>query len=280
MKSPNSSSAVLHKHKPLTTLHLVQAFIRNQGFESAWKNIGDLAAYNDSHTTGHSNEPCELRIYDFFRPEHYKNPSDLLVRIGNAVVPLFEVGQCTIGRTLLQSIFSEVDDLGRRNRIITEEQIRKDVIEWSKQQASTIPYLLAESELHYYLRWKCSTHWERYEKLKLLGTYIGRVLESLPSAEKKWIKEVTEPYPFRRSEPKIEASYVSTGHDSTLEMAGRRSQCWRPTSPLPPVVSNSYCKHSSAYGHEQPRETRSKRLLRKLAACSPRQSEVVDRKER
>lgn len=272
LKSRNSftSSAVLQNHKALTTLDLVQAVIKNQGFESAWKNIGELAAYNDSHTTGHSNEPHELRIHDFFRPEHYENPSDLLVRIGSAVVPLFDVGQCTIGRTLLQSIFSEVDALGHRNRIITEEQIRKDVIEWSKQQTSTIPYLIAESEVHYYLRWKCSTHWERYEKRKLLGTYIGRVLESLPSAEKKWIEEVTEPYPLRRSGPKIEASHVSTGHDTTAEMAGRRNHCWHPTSPPAPVVSNSDCNHLSAYGHKQPRETRSKRLLRKLAACSPR----------
>jgi hypothetical protein len=79
----------------------------------SWKSIGDLTAVNNLDTSRRSEHFSELKIYDFFRPSNYKIPMDLLMLVGNTVVPLGDVGQCAVGWALLQNLFSEEDGFGK-----------------------------------------------------------------------------------------------------------------------------------------------------------------------
>jgi len=235
---------VLFKPKAITTLDLVEAVVRNKGIDAAWMNIGEFAADYIPVAAGHSDESCEFRIYDFFRPNHYENPSDLFVLVGGTLVPLGQVGQCAVGRSLLQSVFSEVDSLERKSYAITEERIRTDLIRWGAQQVWTTPCLIAQSEVHYYIHWKCSSCWERYDKRKFDGTRIGSTLESLPWTEKGWREESREQCAIQSKSPSVFLDALCTNRMTQASTYQPRN-----LADTPAVLSKSLCAECRARSH-------------------------------
>jgi hypothetical protein len=171
---PITLECMLSQEPGTSTLDRMAHVIQESGIEIAWDHISDVAA---SHLVEHRGLDGDFKIHDFYRPEDYKTPTDLVMVVANIEVQLGLLCASDIGCALLQQLLSIEDVRGQRVSMISADKIR-DIITTS-HPAPDPPYLVHMSSDSLYISWKTASWWEVYE-LASLDIVIRETLYALP----------------------------------------------------------------------------------------------------
>lgn len=146
-----------------------------------FKNIDELAAdfiIGIEHLPG---DHSLLRVYRIYRPDSCQSPLDLVVVIGNTMVPLHVLVWCDIGSTALPE-FLLWPESGQSIR----EHIRSIAYQWGFRLSSSLQSSVQFSGDLLYIYWDALGNGEGYHSQRLLQTKAGKVLLEL---QQHWLYE-------------------------------------------------------------------------------------------
>ena len=205
----------------LQRAHLVdqlQSSIRRHGPQYALEHIDECVPVECFQGAVSRKSHKRFRIVGFYRPESYTKPSDLLVGVGQATVPLGDLASTMFGKVALQDLFYESEEDPQPLPPISHRDFDKAFEAWNFNSRSDEVCQARFDDGKCLVRWTCIGTVESYECNDLAQTAGGRALLDKLAVQDTTIGYEATASSWSLSEENVDSDSVAEGRSWCL--------CW------------------------------------------------------